>query len=554
MLRFIALSGTTGVTENLNVYEYLPSGKAGQDEMIILDCGVGFPDLEMPGVDLVIPDFSYVVKNRHKLKGIVLSQGHEDHIGALPFLLRQVNAPIYCAPLVTEFVTEKFRDNGITDFKINTFDPTKDTFQIGSFKFSPFRVAHSVPDTVGFAIETPEGKIMHVPEHKIDQQSVDGMSFDLTRAKKLSEGNVLCLISDCLGSNEPGFTDSGQEIEERMFNIASSSNKALFMSAMSSSIGRFQQMVNVAVRLRRKVVFVGRSVQNKTESAHKLGYLKYLDEQVVDFKKARKMHPRDLMYIIAGCYGQVGSSVYRLATDDDDRISASAGDTFIFSANPAPPYSKESQDFVIDELIDRGVDVHYYDLKERLHVSGHGGQEDIKMLFNITKPKYFIPTGGTIKHMYSYEKLVVSEGKAKNNVFKLKPGDSIEFKNGQATRGQKISVKEVMVHGLGIGDIGKTVLEHRTLLGKQGMVVVVLKATKHGKILDRPEIVSRGFVFEGISGGLLNDSIQRLMKHLRTHNDLNSKKIKDETIKFLEGYFFKSTGRSPMILPIVVEV
>lgn len=553
MLRFIALSGTTGVTENLNVYEYLPA-QAGHDEMIILDCGVGFPDLEMPGVDLVIPDFSYVVKNRHKLKAIVLSQGHEDHIGALPFLLRQLNAPIWCAPLVTEFLNEKFRDNGITDFKINTFDPNKDTFQIGSFKISPFRVAHSVPDTVGFAIETPEGKIMHVPEHKIDQQSVDGMPFDLSRAKNLSVGNVLCLISDCLGANEPGFTDSGQEIEERMLNIARNAKKALFMSAMSSSIGRFQQMINVATRLRRKVVFVGRSIQNKTESAHKLGYLKYLDDQVVDLKKARKMHPRDLMYIIAGCYGQVGSSVYRLATDDDDRISVTEGDTFIFSANPAPPYSKESQDFVIDELIDRGVDVHYYDLKEGLHVSGHGGQEDIKMLFDITKPKYFIPTGGTIKHMHSYEKLVLSTGKEKNNVFKLKPGDSVEFKNGEARRGQKISVKEVMVHGLGIGDIGKTVLEHRTLLGKQGMVVVVLKATKHGKVLDKPEIVSRGFVFEGISGGLLNDSIQRLMKHLRTHNNLTSKKIKDETIKFLEGYFFKSTGRSPMILPIVVEV
>lgn len=565
MLRFIALSGTTGVTENLNVYEYLPA-QAGEDEMIILDCGVGFPDLEMPGVDLVIPDFSYVVKNKHKLKAIVLSQGHEDHIGALPFLLRNlpaqagVNVPIYCAPLVREFLEEKFRDNGIIDFKINTFDPTKDTFQVGSFKISPFRVAHSVPDTVGFAIETPEGKIMHVPEHKIDQQSVDGMPFDLVRAKKLSEGNVICLISDCLGSNEPGFTESGQEIEERMFKIASISQKALFMSAMSSSIGRFQQMINVAVRLRRKVVFVGRSIQNKTESAHKLGYLKYLDEQVVDFKKARKMHPRDLMYIIAGCYGQVGSSVYRLATDDDDRISVSAGDTFIFSANPAPPYSKESQDFVIDELIDKGVDVHYYDLKEGLHVSGHGGQEDIKMLFNITKPKYFIPTGGTIKHMHSYEKLVVSTGKPKNNVFKLKPGDSVEFKNlpaqagGIATRGQKVKVKEIMVHGLGIGDIGKTVLEHRTLLGKQGMVIVVLKTTKNGKVFGKTEIVSKGFVFEGISGGLLNDSIQRLMKHLGTHNNLNSKKLKEETIKFLEGYFFKSTGRSPMILPIVVEV
>ncbi len=548
MLRFIALSGTTGVTENLNVYEY-------KDEMIILDCGVGFPDLEMPGVDLVIPDFSYIVKNKHKLKAIVLSQGHEDHIGALPFLFNEVNAPIYCAPLVTEFVTEKFKDRGITGYKINTFDPTKDTFQIGSFKISPFRVAHSAPDTCGFAIETPEGKIMHVPEHKIDQESVDGQPFDIPRAKMLAEGSeTICVISDCLGVNEPGFAKSGVEIEENMYKIAKDAKKALFMSAMSSSIGRFQQMINVAKKVNRKVVFVGRSIQNKTESAHKLGYLKYDANDVVDVKKAKKIHPRDLMYIVAGCYGQVGSSVYRLATDDDTRMSVTEGDTFIFSANPAPPYSKESQDFVIDELIDRGVDVHYYDLKEGLHVSGHGAQEDIKMLFDIVKPKYFIPTGGTIKHMHGYEKLVVGMGRRKEEVFKLKPGESVEFSNGEAKRGQKISVKEVMVHGLGIGDIGKTVLEHRTLLGKQGMVVIVFKATRDGKVLSKPEIVSKGFVFEGVSGGLLNDSVQRLVKHLGTHNNLNSKRLKDETIKFLEGYFFKTTGRSPMIVPIVVEV
>ena len=545
-LKFIALSGTTGVTENLYVYEY------GND-MIILDCGVGFPDLEMPGVDLVIPDFSYVVKNRHKLKGIVLSQGHEDHIGALPFLLKQANAPIYCAPLVTEFVKEKFRDNGITDYKINTFNPDRDTVQIGPFRITPFRVAHSIPDTVGFCLETPVGKIMHVPEHKIDQESVDGMPFDIVRAKKLAEGSVLCLIYDCLGANNKGLAPSSVPIEENMFNVAKNAKKALYMSAMSSSIGRFQQMINVAVRLNRKVVFVGRSVINKTESAHKLGYLKYLDNQVVEFKKTKGIQPRNLMYIIAGCYGQIGSSVYRLATDDS-RMEVSEGDMFIFSANPAPPYSKESQDFVIDELIDRGVDVHYYDLNEGLHVSGHGGQEDIKMLFDIAKPKYFIPTGGTIKHMYSFEQLVVSTGRPKEIVFKLKPGDSVDFKDGTAVRGQKVKVKEVMVHGLGIGDIGKTVLEHRTLLGKQGVVVVVFKASKEGKLLSKPEIVNRGFVFEGISAGLLNDAIQRLMKHIGTHNKLSSKILKDEAIKFLEGYFYKTTGRSPMILPVVVEV
>lgn len=548
MLRFIALSGTIGVTENLNVYET-------DDEMVVLDCGIGFPDLEMPGVDLVIPDFSYIVKNKHKLKGIILSQGHEDHIGSLPFLFRHLDVPIYCAPLVSEFVKLKFDDYGVKNYTINVFNPDNATVKIGNFVFHPFRVAHSVPDTCGFLVEHPEGRIMHVPEHKIDQKSVDGMPFDIKRSKDLSKrGKIDCLISDCLGANSAGFAPDSVAIEDNIFKIAKNAKKAIYMSAMSSAIGRFQQMINVAGRLNRKVVLIGRSIQEKVTIAHSLGYIKFLPNQVIDYKKAKNMSPSSLVYIVAGCYGQVGSSVYRIATGVDNRITVQEDDMFIFSANPAPPYSKESQDFVIDELIDRGLDVHYYDLKEGLHVSGHGYQEDIKMLFDIARPTYFVPTGGTIKHMHSYEKLVVSTGRDSSQVFKLKPGESIEFIQGKVKRGVKVKVKEVMVHGLGIGDIGKTVLEHRSLLGKQGMVVVAIKASKKGRVLAKPQIHTRGFVFEGISGGLLNDAVQRLSKYLNSQRNLNSNKIKTETIKYLEAHFYRTTGRSPMIIPVVVEV
>ncbi len=554
MLRFIALSGTTGVTENLYLYET-------DKEMVVLDCGIGFPDLEMPGVDLVIPDFSYVVKNSHKLRGIILSQGHEDHIGSLPFLLRDLwskknKTQIWGAALVREFLEYKFKDYAIPrdSYKINVFNPEKDSFFVGQFKVSPFRVTHSVPDTVGFLIEAEGKRIMHVPEHKMDQESVDGMSFDISRAKALAQDGVLALMLDCLGANQSGFTPSGVPIEENLFKISRNAKGAIFMSAMSSSIGRFQQMINVANRLGRKVVFVGRSIIEKAKSAHKLGYLKYLDDNIVELRNVGKYSREKLVYIIAGCYGQIGSSVYRVSLNEEDRVKVKNGDVFIFSANPAPPYSKESQDFVIDELIDKGVDVHYYDLHENLHVSGHGYQEDIKALINIAKPKYLVPTGGTIRHMSAFEKLVVSMGKPSKSVFKLKPGDSIEFKDGYAVLGKKIKVKEVMVHGLGIGDIGKTVLKHRTLLGKQGVVVIAIKADKKGKILGFPEIVSRGFVFEGISSGLLNDSVQRLLKHLRYKNGMNAKAIKEETVKFLENHFYQVTARSPMIIPVVVEV
>lgn len=547
-LKFIALSGTTDVTENLYVYEY-------GDDMMIVDCGVGFPDLEMPGVELVLPDFSYIIKNQHKLRGILLSQGHDDHVGALPFLFKNLSAPIWCPPIVSEFLKVKFKDYKVTNFKLNTFNPDRDVFDIGPFKITPFRVTHSVPDTVGLVIDTPEGRIFHVAEHKMDQTSPDNMNFDIPKAIRLSEEKpVLCLMSDCLGSNSPGFTPSGTVIEENLFNIAKSAPQAVYMTAISSSIGRFQQMIHVAEKINRKIVLVGRSVQSKIEIAHNLGYIHYTHDQIIELRDVDKYPANKIMYIIAGCYGQPGSSVYRLALGEHERVEINKGDTFIFSADPGPAYSKENEDFIVDNLIDRGVDVHYYDLNEGLHVSGHGNQEDIKELFKIVKPKYFIPTGGTIRYMKSYEKLAMSLGAPKENVFRLKPGESVVFDKGVAMRGETISVKEVMVHGLGIGDIGKVVLEDRTTLGKQGIVAVNIAVDRNGRVVQKPELVSRGFVYEQIYGEILEDAAKNLMSNLNNKRARNVEELKNNTQKYLEKYFFDKTRRSPMILPMVVEV
>ncbi|MEK7061216.1 MAG: ribonuclease J [Patescibacteria group bacterium] len=547
MLRFIALSGTTGVTENLYIYE--------QDgEMMIVDCGIGFPDLEMPGVDLVLPDYSYVVKNRHKLKGIVVSQGHEDHIGALPFLLRDIKTTIWAPPLVTEFIKDKFKDYGVRDYKINTFNPDNDQFQIGSFKIQPFRVTHSIPDTVGFAIDTSEGRIFHVPEHKMDQNPVDGKSLNIGRARDLAKSGVLFLASDCLGSNKPGFVESELPIEDKMLEIVRNAKKAVLVTAISSNIGRFQQIINVAKKVNRKVIFVGRSIQKKAEMAHNLDYLKYSSDQVISYKDLVNLRSSQVLYIVSGCFGQVGSSVYRISQGDHDKVKVNEGDTFIFSADPAPAYSKESEDFVIDGLIDKGVDVHYYDLKEGLYVSGHGGQEDIKKLFEIVKPKYFIPIGGTIRFMDSYGKLVNSTGINSSNVFKLKAGESTVFDKGNVSRGETVPTKNVLVHGLGIGDIGKVVLGDRAILGNEGIVVVVVKVGKDGRYLGGTEIISKGFVFEGTDRKILENAILDLTKVLNGKRGLNAKSLREESIKFLEKHFFKVTGRSPMILPVILEI
>lgn len=549
-LRFLALSGTTDVTENLYVYEY-------GDEMVILDCGVGFPDLEMPGVELVLPDFSYIIKNKDKLKGVVVSQGHDDHVGALPFLLKQIGpVPIWCPPIVTEFLKVKFKDYKVASFKLNTFNPDRDEFEVGPFKFYPFRVTHSVPDTVGYAIDTPVGRFFHVAEHKMDQHSTDGMNFDIAKAKKLAaEKPVLCLMSDCLGSNTPGMAPSGAGIENNMFNIVKDANQAVYMTAISSSIGRFQQMINVAQRVGRKVVLVGRSVQSKMEIAYNLGYLKVLPNLIIDLKESQRYAPNKLIYIIAGCYGQPGSSVYRLALQEHERVQINPSDTFIFSADPGPAYSKESIDFIVDKLIDIGVDTHYYDLNEGLHVSGHGTQGDIVELFKIVNPKYFVPTGGTIRYMKSYEKLVVAHGGAKQNVFRLKPGQSVVFDNNSATPGDTVPVKDVFVHGLGIGDIGKVVLDDRTALGKEGIVAVGLNydVTKKS-VTKKPQLTSRGFVYEQKYGEVLNDAEFSLNKTLTDKIFKDVSDLKTFTEGYLEKYFFEKTRRRPMIVPVVIQL
>lgn len=551
-LKFIALSGTVSVTENLYIYE-------ANGQMMLLDCGVGFPDLEMHGVDLVIPDFSYIIKNKNKLAGIVLSQGHEDHIGAIPFLLKEVNVSIWAAPLVREFLIDKLDEFGIKNYKINTFQPDSANFSVGPFTLQPFRVTHSVPDSCGFAIDTPEGRIFHVPEHKMDQNPADGKPFDIERARMLAnQKDTLFLASDCLGANKPGFTEGELEIEANLEGLLRNASYTIFTTAISSNIGRFQQMINVAEKLGRKVVLVGRSIQKKIEIAYDLGYIKIPRNLIISYTDASRLKRNELFYIVSGCYGQVGSSLYRISLSEHENVEVAEGDTMVFSADPAPPYTKESQNFVIDNLIDKGMDVHYYDLQEGfdagLYVSGHGGQGDITELFKMVNPKYFIPIGGEVRYMKSYLDLAVKFGASPNNVFRLKPGENVIFENGKAHMGQKIPTKKVLVQGLGIGDVGKVVLGDREVLGNEGVAVVVFKIGKDKRLVGRPEIVSRGFVFEKINKELLSQAEKRLANQVKKKGKYDKNSINEVAHDYLSNFFYQKTGRRPMILPVVVRI
>lgn len=547
-LKFIAISGTTDVTENLYVYEY------GND-MIVVDCGVGFPDSDMFGVDLVIPDFSYIVQNKSKLRGIVISHGHEDHLGALPFLLKQVNAPIYSTKLVAGFIQDKFDDYKMETPDLKVFNPERDVLTLGVFKISPFRVSHSVPDSVGFCIDTPEGKIFHVPDYKFDFTPVDGKPFDIAKVATLASGGALALASDSLGANSPGYTESERTLEDRIEAVTRKIKGKIYLTTISSNISRMQQTINVAQKLGRKVVLVGRSIERKAQIAKDLGYLFYPEGVVIKAKNAAKIPPNQLLFIISGCYGQSGSALYRLIIGEHDFLTIGKGDSVIFSADPAPPGSKANVDYLVDKLIEDNIDVHYYDMQEDLHVSGHGCQKDIEMLFALVKPKYFIPIGGTIRHMRAYGLIAQSMGAAENDILELESGDIVEFSNQYARRSGRISVKEVLVDGLGIGDVGNVVLRDRHILSKEGIVIAIIHFDRNESILtENPEILSRGFVFEQKYGKILEDAAKELVGALQKKKKINSNVARNIAIDFLERYFYQKTGRRPMILPVVVEV
>lgn len=547
-LKFIALSGTTGVTENLYVYEY------GND-MIVVDCGVGFPESEMFGVDLVIPDFSYIRENAAKLRGVLISHGHEDHLGGLPFMMKDVKTTIYASKLVAGLIQEKFEDYEGVLPKISVFNPERDVLTLGVFKITPFRVSHSVPDGVGFCIDTPEGKIFHVPDYKFDWTPVDNKPFDVAKVATLASQGVLALASDALGANTPGYTESERAIEGRIESIAQDAKGKIYLTTISSNISRMQQTINVAAKLGRKVVLIGRSIERKAQIAKDLGYLFYPNDLVIKTKQASHLPPNKILYIISGSYGQPGSALYRLCLGDHDFLTVGKGDVVIFSSDPAPPGSKANVDFLVDKLIESDVDVHYYDMQEDLHVSGHGSIGDIEMLFGLVKPKYFIPIGGTIRHMRAYGLIAQRMGAAENDVLELTPGEIVEFSNMNARRVGRVPVKEILVDGLGIGDVGNVVLRDRHILSKEGIVIAIVHFDRNqGAIMAPPEILSRGFVFEQKYGKILEDASGELAKAMNKKKSITTNVVRNIAIDFLERYFFQKTGRRPMIMPVVVEV
>lgn len=539
------------MTKNMYVYEY------GQD-ILVVDCGIGFPDSEKVGVDVIIPDTSYLEKNFERLRAILITHGHEDHFGALPYILPKLPVPVYATTLVAGFIKAKLEDFGLTGkFTINQVDPEAGSFVIGSFKITPFRVNHSVPDSIGYCLETPEGKAFHVPDFKFDWTPVDGKQFDLVKVVELAKDGALFLCSDSLGANSEGYTKSEKDIQPVFESIIEKAKGQVIVTTISSNISRIQQAINASVKFDRKVVVVGRSILKNVLVSKELNYLKVSGKDLVRVEKSSSLPSDKLTYIVAGAYGQADSALYRIANGTHKFVQVKKDAVVIFSADPNPPGVSDAVDLVVDKLTEAGAVVHYYEIQNDLHVSGHGSQGDLLLLASLIKPRYFVPIGGTARHLRAYRNLVAETGVAKERIFELKTGRFLEFSSGQALLGPQIEVGELYVNEAGGADISDLVIRDKKRIAEDGIVVVSIPLRRGTfKLAGQPEIVSRAFSATHIPLEILrviDSQIEGTLAQMKEQS-LDRKGFRLQIEKVIAKAFVKKMARHPMILPIVTEV
>lgn len=536
-LKIIPLGGTTTVQKNMYVYE---SG----DDIIVMDCGVGFPDLYTPGVDVIIPDFSYILDRRQKVKGIVITHGHDDHRSAVPYLLREYKFPVYAAPFVKALIQKSLEEfTNLETYNINAFDPDK-SFSLGCFTLHPYRVNHSIPDTLGFAIDTPQGRVFHNTDYKFDWSPVMDKPFDVQKAARLATElptGALALLSDCLGATTDGHSKTERIIEETFDEIVSNSTgRQVFITTLSSNISRINQAIQVSLKYGRKIVLAGRSVRDTINIARDFKYIDYPENFFIDEREAHKFPQGQLTYIITGSYGQKGSGLVRVATGEHKAIILEKNAVVIFSADPIPN-AVSAVNMMIDELYIKGAEIYYSQIQDNLHVSGHGLRGDMLLLANLIKPKFFIPIGGNVKHMRAYSELMESIGIAPDRVFQLLDGQSVIFKNNTCKLSDKIKVRDVYVDGTIVGDVGTQILEERIQMANNGMVVVNISTQEI-------EIITRGFVFIKESKALLEEAKKEVQKILQKTAGKENKNLPRKIELDLARYLNKKTGRDPLVV------
>lgn len=544
------LGGLNEVGKNITLYEY------GND-MFLVDCGLAFPDQDMPGVDLVIPDFTYLERNADKIRGIVITHGHEDHIGGLAYLMKTLNIPIYATRLTIGLIQGKFKEHGLLNTtSLNVVKPG-DHISFGAFDVELIHVNHSIPDAVALAIRCKAGTIIQTGDFKIDTTPIDGEMIDLARFAEIGKEGVLCLLSDSTNAERPGFTESERKVGEsfqRLF--AKAGNRRLIVASFASNVHRVQQIIDVAQSLGRKVALSGRSLENVVAIGTELGYLHVPDGLLVSIDMVNR-YPADQMVIITtGSQGEPMSALTRMAFSDHRKVSICPNDYVIISANPIPGNEKTVSK-VVNELMKLGAEVVYEKMCD-VHVSGHACQEEQKLMLGIIKPKYFIPVHGEQKHLRKHAGLALSMGMDPKNILIADNGVEVSLSEKEFRVSGNVPSGRVFVDGYGVGDVGSIVLRDRKHLAQDGLIIVVATIdSKTGELLSGPDVVSRGFVYVRESEELIEDACkvaQRILEDCAAHNVHDWSSIKLKLRDEVSHLMYERTKRSPMILPILMEV
>lgn len=548
-LKIISLGGTTSVTGNITAYE------CGND-IIVVDCGIGFPDSDMPGVDVVIPDFSYLLQNRERVRALFITHAHEDHFGAVPYLLKELDVPIYSSKLVLGFVKERLMDKASKQIaaaaSLHVFSPETPPVTIGNFTFTAFGINHSVPKAMGFAIKTPQGTVMHMADFKVDWTPVLDEPIELGKIAQYGDAGVLCLLSDCLGVTHEGYTQSerglGSTFDE-LFERAG--DRQILVTTISSNISRMYQMISSATKLGRKVVLAGRSVRQSVEVAVGLGMLKFDKKVFVSDKDSKKYNQKDLVYIIAGAFGQYGSALGKASRREHPYITLEDDAMVIFSADPNAPGTREEVEKLQDRLTLDGAEVIYSEIQDNLHVSGHGTRGDLMTIASVVKPQFFIPIGGTVTRMRAYTHMVGELGFDMDSVFEQLEGETVIFENGQAKRGERLEIKRVLIEGINASEVQPIVVKDREVLSSDGVLLILVpRSNETKKVIGKADIVTRGFVYAKEAGELVG-SIKNISNKIISQNPDKveewgavKSQIEREVGRFLE----KKTGRRPMVI------
>jgi ribonuclease J len=548
-LRIIPLGGVGEIGKNMYVFEY-------GDDIVVIDCGLMFPDEEMFGIDLVVPDVTYLKERREAVKAFLITHAHEDHVGGLPYILPEFpGVPVYASTLARGLLGNKVKEHKLHDNPLVALEPG-DEVQVGPFTVVPFRISHSIPDAMGIALRTPVGTIVHTGDFKFDHTPVDGKLSDFHILARLGEEGVICLLSDSTRAENPGYTPSERTVGDAFREIMEPLDGRVIVATFASNIARVQQVFDAAATFERRVAVIGRSMEQNTRIATDLGYLVYEPSRLVSKDQIGGVPDEQLVICTTGAQGEPMSGLARMANRDHRFVEIQPGDTVIVSASPIPG-NEEYVSRTIDNLFKVGANVYYHTIK-RAHVSGHASQEELKLMLGLTKPRHFIPIHGEFRMQVQHGRLAIETGVAPENVFIIENGTPIEISaDGSARRGQPVPAGYVFVDGLSVGDVGEIVLRDRRALASDGMFMVVVTVDKQtGAVIGRPEIITRGFVHDNERDPIIVEAAERVVTAIENPGDHISEiaLLKSQIKDAVSRYLYEQTKRRPMVFPVVVEV